>query len=272
MFGLVVCDKFLLLDKPLFISSFKFISPLKRLYRKVGHSGTLDPFATGLLVVALGRATKFLRFLPSYKEYFFSIQFGFRTDSDDLAGQIIAANSRVPSLADLLRVLPLFVGSIAQRPSKFSAIKINGYRAYALARSGLDFKVPIRNVFVYSLELLFFDGVVADFRVVCSKGFYVRALASDICSALSVFGCVVKLHRFASDGFSLLDGAEASLSCFLQIYPLFKLDMISLNLLKNGRKITCSFPDGVYSLVDDKGSFLGLGSVASRSLSSLCLV
>lgn len=267
-------NKFFLLDKPAGISSFKCIYPLKKLYKKVGHSGTLDPCADGLLVVAVGRATKFIRFLPYDKAYEFTIKFGVKTDSDDLDGNVVETNNLLPSLLDLQGVLTRFVGVISQVPSRFSAVKVNGKRAYELARKGVDVQVPERLVSVYNLQLISFDGNKASFFVKCSKGTYVRSLSSDICKALGVLGCVVKLRRVVSNGFSLNNGvSEVGLDCFKQFYSVLTLKEEGILSLRNGG---CVFQEpsepGVYTLVDFNGVFIGLVEVIQNKMFKLCFV
>lgn len=267
-------SKFLLLNKPHSISSFKFIYPLKKEFKKVGHSGTLDPFATGLLVVALGRATKFIQFLPNDKKYIFSIKFGFRTDSDDLDGSIIEKSDLIPTKEAILSILPNFIGNIVQIPSKFSAIKINGHRAYDLVRVGVDFEISSRSVIIENLDLISFDSKVASFSVSCSKGTYIRSLAFDICCALGVLGCVVKLHRVGSNGFVLSsnDCEEIDLNCFLKFYPSLILSDENIVKLKNGLNLSCDVVDGIYCLIDKSSIFCGLVNVFEGRVKSLYIL
>lgn len=267
-------SKFLLLNKTHSISSFKFIFPLKKEFKKVGHSGTLDPFATGLLVVALGHATKFIQFLPTDKKYLFSIEFGLRTDSDDLDGSVIDRNNLIPTKDAILSVLPNFVGNIVQTPSKFSAIKINGQRAYDLVRAGVDFEIPSRSIIIESLDLLSFDSNIASFYVSCSKGTYIRSLSFDICSALGVLGCIVRLHRIGSNGFSLSsnDCEEVDLNCFFNFYPSLVLSCENILKLKNGIRLSCGVVAGIYCLTDENSIFVGLANVFDGHVKSLCLL
>lgn len=256
------------------MSSFKCISPLKREFGKIGHSGTLDPFATGVLVVAVNRATKFIRFLPEEKEYVFSIQFGFRTDTDDLEGEVIDRDERLPTLDEVQSVLPGFVGKILQTPSKFSSVKIAGKRAYHLARLGEEFVIKSRAVDIEFLKIVDFNKDVLTLRVKCSSGTYVRSLMSDICQRLGCVGCVVSLRRMMSNGFSLEKVGEVlDLDVFCSFYPILFLSNEEHVMLKYGRsilKIGCG--NGIFSGVEEWSKFLGLVQVNNNLVSALVLL
>jgi len=186
------------IDKPIGFSSAKTVAIVKRLTgaKKVGHGGTLDPFATGVLPIALNRATKTSeKLMNAPKKYFFRIQFGEFRDTDDVEGKVIESSTARPSTEELISVLPNFMGKIEQTPSRFSAIKINGERAYNLAREGVEFEVPKRIVEISSLKLIANNSEYAEFEVACSKGTYVRSLARDICEKIGVCGFVSKLTR-----------------------------------------------------------------------------
>ncbi|WP_342261754.1 tRNA pseudouridine(55) synthase TruB [Alphaproteobacteria bacterium endosymbiont of Tiliacea citrago] len=270
---------FFLLDKPLDVSSFFCIKPFKKNYKRVGHSGTLDPFATGLLVVAVERATKFIQYLPTSKKYFFSIQFGFKTDSDDVSGKVVEKNNKRPELKDIVSSIYKFIGLIEQRPNKFSAIKINGKRAYKLARNGVLFDIPKRNVFIHSLELISFEGDVASFEVVCEKGTYVRTLASDLCNSLSVLGCVITLRRIASNGFDLglIEKATEGigLDCFFEFYPSLFISFEQFEKLKNGCELSIKddrLIGGAIYCLNLNEEFRGLVKTTNFSIKKLYLI
>lgn len=189
----------LAVDKPVDITSTKVVSILKRLYnaQKAGHGGTLDPLADGILPIAFGEATKTAQWaMDCDKEYVFTIEWGSSTDSQDKEGAVIATSDLRPSARDVKAVLPDFVGDIQQVPPKYSAIKIDGERAYDLAREGESFEIPSREVTVYETELVATpDADHATIRVVSGKGFYVRAMARDIALALGAEGHVSQLRR-----------------------------------------------------------------------------
>lgn len=189
----------LAVDKPVDISSTQVVGRLKRLFnaQKAGHGGTLDPLADGILPIAFGEATKTAQWaMDCDKEYVFTIEWGTSTASQDKEGEVIASSDVRPSRAQIEAVLPGFIGDIQQVPPKFSAIKVDGERAYDLARDGENFEIPSREVTVYEAELTDIpDEDHAVFRVVSGKGFYIRALARDIASELGAEGHVSQLRR-----------------------------------------------------------------------------
>ncbi|MBL6665072.1 MAG: tRNA pseudouridine(55) synthase TruB [Rickettsiales bacterium] len=186
------------MHKPAGYSSAKVVAIVKRFTRakKVGHGGTLDPFATGVLPIALNRATKTSqKMMDCEKEYYFKITWGEFRDSDDIDGKVIEISDIRPNAMNIVNSLPYFVGSIKQQPSKFSAIKINGKRAYELARKDVDFEIGFRDVDIFALKMLSCNESFGEFEVKCSKGTYVRSLARDICKKVGVCGYVSELMR-----------------------------------------------------------------------------
>ncbi len=186
------------IDKPIAMSSARVVAIIKRLVgaKKVGHGGTLDPFADGILPVAVNKATKTAeKMMAAHKKYRFIISWGEFRDTDDIEGKITETSEKRPKTADLIVILSNFIGKITQTPSKFSAIKIDGQRAYDLARKNIDFTIKSREIEIFSLKMLKNDENLAIFEVKCSKGTYVRSLARDICQKLGVCGYVSKLTR-----------------------------------------------------------------------------
>lgn len=165
--------------------------------KKVGHAGTLDPFASGVLIVCVGEATKIIEYIQDAdKEYIFDLKFGFETDTLDHTGNIVAESKFVPKMSDILKVIPEFIGNISQIPPKYSALKINGKRAYDLAREGVDFEIKPRNINIYSLKILDkIDDCTYRFKVKCSKGTYIRTLGQDIARKLGGMGHLSMLRR-----------------------------------------------------------------------------
>lgn len=197
---------FLVVDKPYEMGSTKVVSVLKHFLHptKIGHAGTLDPLATGVLPIALGKATRLIPYVMAGKKtYQFTIKWGVETDSDDLAGQEIATNDKIPLEDEIRSVVPKFVGEIMQTPSAFSAIKVDGKRAYDLAREGQKVELKPRPITIYDLKILEIQQDNATFEVVCSKGTYVRTLAHDIAHALGTLGVVTMLRRTACMPFDL---------------------------------------------------------------------
>lgn len=188
-----------ILDKPFGLTSVQAISSVRRFLcaQKVGHAGTLDPLATGVLPVALGEATKTISFVvDGVKVYRFKIRWGEETATGDAEGQVVMRWPKRPSEDEIRAIFPRFTGVISQVPPSFSAIKINGVRAYTLARRGEEVVCASRFVHIHRLDLLYLDDADhATFEIECGKGTYVRSLARDMGRALDCGGHVFALHR-----------------------------------------------------------------------------
>ena len=201
----------ILVDKPVGPTSAQVVGKLKWALRqgghgkvKIGHGGTLDPLASGVLPIALGEATKLTgHLLNGPKAYRFTVRFGTATSTDDAEGKVVAESPVRPDAAAIHAVLPRFNGPIRQRPPAYSALKVEGERAYALARAGAAPKLAERNLVIHSLDLIGSDADSATFDVHCSKGTYVRSLARDIAEALGTVGHVSHLRRTAAGPFRL---------------------------------------------------------------------
>jgi len=189
----------LVLDKQSGMTSTQAVGAVKRLYeaQKAGHAGTLDPLATGVLPIALGEATKTVPYaVDGEKSYCFTVRFGAETDTDDSEGSVVRTCETMPAPPAIEAVLPQFIGEIEQVPPRFSAIKVDGARAYDLARDGEDVQLPPRVVVIEDLRLVEMpDAATAVFGAECGKGTYVRALARDMGRALGCFGHVIALRR-----------------------------------------------------------------------------
>jgi len=197
----------LLADKPAGWSSFDVVRYVRPLFRpaKVGHTGTLDPLATGLLPLVIGEATKLVRFLASaHKTYRAVLTLGTATDTLDAEGRVVETRP-VPALSaeDCRRVLSGFLGRIEQTPPRFSALRREGKRFYELARAGVDAEPPSRQVIIERLQLLELRPPRLEFEVSCGAGTYVRSLAADIATALGTVGHLSALVRLETDGWSL---------------------------------------------------------------------
>ena len=235
----------IIVDKPTGMTSTAVVNKIKWACgaRKAGHAGTLDPSATGVLAIALGEATKTIPYVTNReKSYIFEVKFGEATDTDDSEGKIIHKSKMLPSERDILAAIPLFQGKIEQTPPLFSAVKINGERAYALARKGHNFEIAPRSLLVSSLKLeKYISKSNAILALECGKGGYVRAIARDLGLKLGCFGHVKWLRRISSGSFNL--SMASSLDEILKmsklpgisnfIYPL----KLGLDTLKHG---TCS--------------------------------
>jgi tRNA pseudouridine55 synthase len=217
-----VIHGWIVLDKPVGLGSTSAVGAIKRILReagepktKIGHGGTLDPLASGVLPIALGEATKVAgRMLDATKDYEFTIQFGMETDTLDLEGTAVATSDVRPNLDQIAAVLPRFTGEIEQVPPAYSALKIGGKPSYARARAGATIELPSRNVVIHKLHMI--SGTSTDLvndKVVCvleatfwcevSKGTYIRSLARDIAHALGTVGHVSYLRRTRTGPFTL---------------------------------------------------------------------
>ncbi|HET9718044.1 MAG TPA: tRNA pseudouridine(55) synthase TruB [Pseudolabrys sp.] len=191
----------LVLDKPVGMTSTQAVNTVKRLFsaKRAGHAGTLDPLASGALPIALGEATKTVPFvMDGRKLYRFTIRWGEERDTDDAEGRVVANSDRRPSAASIGELLPSFTGLVQQVPPRYSAIKVDGERAYDLARDGEQVELAARPVEIASLHLVNLpDRDHGEFEAECGKGTYVRALARDLGRVLGCFGHVCALRRVA---------------------------------------------------------------------------
>ena len=255
--------------------------------KKFGHIGTLDPMASGVLPIAIGDATKMIPFVeeisPNVKEYLFSLQFGFETDTLDITGRKIARNDIVPSESDVLGVLPKLIGKISQVPPQYSAVHVDGKRAYDAARQGRAVEIPPRDVEIYELEFLGIRGKSWHFRTRCSRGTYVRSIARDIAKLCGTIATVDMIRRTQSGGFDIksavkLDFLENlfnnSASIDENLMPVdFGLgDIPVLNLIdkdaefyKNGGFVTVVAGDGTYRVYNND-LFIGIGVARGGNL------
>jgi tRNA pseudouridine55 synthase len=200
-------DGWLIIDKPLGITSTDVVRRVKRLLQpqKIGHAGTLDPLASGILPLGLGEATKTMTYIvDATKDYEFVVRWGESTETDDSEGKVTQTSPNRPSKTEILKALPAFIGDITQVPPAYSAIKVDGKRAYDLARAGRQVKLKGRTVTIENIELL--DASSEDearFFVHCGKGTYIRSLARDLAKALGTVGHVTFLRRTRVGPFSL---------------------------------------------------------------------
>lgn len=275
------------IDKPYGMSSAKVVAEVKRLTQaaKAGHGGTLDPLASGVLPVALGEATKTTAWaMEGQKTYRFVVRWGEARNTDDAEGEVTATSERRPNRADIESVLAEFVGEIEQTPPIYSAIKIDGKRAYKRARDGEDVEIPSRLVQIERLTLLDCpDPDHAAFEVTCGKGTYVRALGRDIASRLGTLGFIAELARTAVGKFLIDDAisldslndfshSAALNSCLLPVeaalddIPAFFLTGPQAERLRNGQMIrVLDAPDGLCRASWD-GKLIALVDVKSAEV------
>ena len=270
----------LLVDKPSNWTSHDVIAKLRRVLgmRRIGHCGTLDPMATGLLVVFIGRATRAVEFAQNReKEYIAGLKLGIVTDTQDITGSIIKSSKEAVTEAELRAVLPEFIGEISQIPPMFSAVKVEGQKLYELARRGQEIERKSRRVNIKELELTGRMGEDFLLRVRCSKGTYVRTLCHDIGERLKSGGALSYLRRTFVGDFSVEDAltlveiealakdggiAEHILPVEILFSGLPRITISGAQKKKclHGNPLNVSVEDGEYLVYDECGAFLMLGS------------
>ena len=275
-------DGFINVNKPAGLTSHDVINRVRKIFstRKVGHAGTLDPAASGVLPVAVNRATKFIEYLADReKSYRAEILFGTATDSGDLDGEIISRveNFDMPTVDELTAATKFFVGEIEQTPPKFSAIKIHGRKAYDLARKNFDFEMPTRRVEIFRLELVKLEKNSATIEVDCAAGTYIRSLAVDLGARLNLPATLKNLIRLRVGDFDLknsvtLDEIDAtclvSIESCLKHLPTFKLPVHRVRAFLNGLPTNVHTADEKFLRVMADEKFLGVGKISGGELKS----
>ena len=270
----------LLVDKPAGWTSHDVVAKLRGVFgeRRIGHAGTLDPMATGLLVVFLGRATKAVSFAEAQeKRYIARLRLGVVTDTQDTTGRVLSETEQRVTRAELEAALTAFRGEILQIPPMYSAIKVDGKRLYDVARRGGEVERTARPITIHRLELI--GSADGDWLldVTCSKGTYIRTLCHDLGAALSCGGTMAALRRISVGDYRVREAytveqlsqmpredAEQLLmpldSVFRQ-HPAVTLSAKQERLCRNGSAFACAQPDGVYRVYGQDGAFLMLGEV-----------
>lgn len=279
----------ILVDKPQDWTSHDVVAKLRGVLheRRIGHSGTLDPLATGLLVVFVGRATRAVEFAEAdSKEYLAGLRLGVSTDTQDITGNIVAESAALPDEAALREALGRFIGDIEQIPPMYSAIKIGGKKLYELARRGESVERAPRKITVSAIDIAGRDGDDYILNISCSKGTYVRTLCSDIGEALGCGACMSSLRRMRAGVFSVDDAhsladieaavREGRLSDIIlpvdtlfTSFPKLTVSQSAAKRLKNGNIIIISAEDGEYKVYSDSDEFLLLGRVECGKLKTI---
>ena len=241
---------FLNIYKPKGITSFDVIYKLRKILKikKIGHSGTLDPMAEGVMQIAVGGTSRLLEYLDSDKEYIAEVKFGYFSTTLDAEGEITKTIAPKFSESELKTVIDAFKGKIIQTPPKYSAIKVNGKKLCDIARKNPDAKIeiPKREIEIYGIELLDFNNYIATIKVKCSKGTYIRTLAEDIAKKLSTDAYLTKLTRTSAGNFKIEDSIKIEdinpdKDCIPPVQALnlkqYNLDEKEFNLVKNGVQI-----------------------------------
>ena len=279
----------ILIDKPRDWTSHDVVGKLRGILgeRRIGHSGTLDPMATGLLTVFVGRATRAVEFAEAdSKEYIAGLRLGVSTDTQDITGNILRQSDTVPDKVGLERVLDSFTGDISQIPPMYSAIKVGGKKLYELARRGVEVERKPRPVTIYELELTENGGGEYGLRVVCSAGTYVRTLCHDIGERLGCGAVMSSLRRTRAGEYDIsqavtieelqrrLDEGTADelilpLDSLFKSYPVFTAGEAEQKKILCGAKFAASAADGRYRVYAPDGGFLMFGECVDGTMTSV---
>ena len=279
-------DGIIIIDKPADWTSQDVTAKLRGVFqtRRIGHGGTLDPMATGVLPVFVGRATRGVEFFEhADKTYEATLRLGITTDTEDITGEILEEKPVALTEADVLAVLPRFRGEIQQIPPMYSAIKINGQKLCNLARKGKEVERPARTITIHALDFLGLDGKCVRLRVHCSKGTYIRTLCKDIGQALGCGGCMESLRRVQAGSYTAQEAipladvvADENPGRFLRSvdtlfaqHPAVTLTEKQALRCRNGNRFSVSQPDGTYRAYDQAGAFLMLAKVEDGVMSTV---
>lgn len=279
----------MLIDKPCDWTSHDVVGKLRGILheRRIGHSGTLDPMATGLLVVFVGRATRAVEFAEAdSKEYIAGLRLGISTDTQDITGNTLKSSNSLPSRAELEQALSAFKGEISQIPPMYSAIKVGGRKLYELARRGESVERKPRRVTIDKLDIIGENESDYVLDVVCSKGTYIRTLCNDIGDTLGCGGCMSSLRRVKAGAFSIekahtideiqaaadnggLDEIIIPVDRLFSAYPELTVRDTAEKKLRNGNVIKLAAPNGTYRVYTETGGFLLLGEASDNKLKTI---
>ena len=277
------------LDKPRDMSSFMAVKRASRILgvKKAGHTGTLDPMATGVLVIMLGHCTRFIELLPEHKKsYTARVRLGITTDTLDITGTVLSEKNVDVTEKQLLSVAENFRGEILQTPPMYSALKKDGERLYDLARKGIEIERELRQITIEKLEIYDFDGAEFSMDVTCSAGTYIRSLCDDIGNALGCGAVMTELRRTSANGFSIdsavtleeleklvsesnAESAITSIENALISYPQIIVTKPQANRFHNGgalgyERLHGNYPVGLYRVYSPDNILLGLGEIKSE--------
>ena len=294
-------DGIILINKKKGCTAHDVVNKVKHIFNeKVGHTGTLDPNATGLLPILIGKGTKLSYYLINHdKEYEVTLKLGERTDTADSEGKVIEkqeVNAEILSEEKISKVLYSFLGKQEQIPPMYSAIKINGKKLYEYARNNIEVDVKPREIEIYDIKLNKVDEEekLICFTVHCSKGTYIRSLCEDISKSLGTIGYMKELNRTKVGIFDIKDSISVEElednkndkiylnkhiisieELFIRLYGennMLKLDNKKLELFLNGVKLTYELNEGLYRIYDSKNDFIGIGSIQNNLLKrEICL-
>ena len=276
-------DGLILINKQKGFTSHDVVNVIRKKLntKKVGHTGTLDPNATGVLPILVGKATKISKYLMEHdKTYIATIKLGEKTDTGDSEGQVIEEKSIPADLKkeDINNALQNFFGKQKQVPPMYSAIKINGKKLYEYAREGKEVKLEAREIEIYKIELLEYQNNKIKFEVECSKGTYIRTLCENIAKKLGTVGYMEELQRTKVNNFKIedsilldditLENAEKNMIKIEEVFKekaKIKLDNKKLELFLNGVKLTYNLPNSIYRIYNNE-QFIGIGVIENKLL------
>ena len=275
-----------IVDKPQEWTSQDVTARLRRVFntRRIGHGGTLDPMATGVLPVFVGRGTRGVEFFEhAEKTYEAVLRLGLLTDTEDTSGTVLEEREVSVTEEQFLNILPQFRGKIMQVPPMYSALKVNGQKLCDLARKGREVERQPREIEIFELECLSFDGTDARLRVRCSKGTYIRTLCKDIGLALGCGGCMAELRRVTAGAYTieeavplqeLLDTTEPekylrAVDTMFTQYPAFTVSPKQEQRVRNGNSFSTTLEPGTYRTYAQSGEFLALSKVEEGTLSTI---
>ena len=275
-----------IVDKPQGWTSQDVTARLRRVFntRRIGHGGTLDPMATGVLPVFVGRATRGVEFFEhAEKIYEAIIRLGLTTDTEDVTGEVLTQQEVQISEQEFLNILPQFRGKIKQIPPMYSALKVNGQKLCDLARKGKEVERQPREIEIFELECLEFSGETARLRVHCSKGTYIRTLCKDIGEALGCGGCMAALRRVTAGEYTideavplqeLLDAENPEpylrqVDTMFRNHPAVTLTANQEKRCRNGNAFSIQMPEGTYRAYSQSGEFLMLAMVENGVMSTI---
>ena len=282
----ITMDGIIIIDKQADWTSQDVTAKLRGVFetRRIGHGGTLDPMATGVLPVFVGRATRGVEFFEhADKTYEAVLRLGITTDTEDIWGNVLEEKPVSVTQSDILAVLPAFRGEIQQVPPMYSAIKINGQKLCNLARKGREVERPARTITIHTLDFLGMEENKIRLRIHCSKGTYIRTLCKDIGAALGCGGCMESLRRISAGSYTIEDAipladvvADENPGRFLRNVDTLFLQHPAVTLTekqtlrcRNGNSFSIDLPDGTYRAYGKDGAFLMLAKVESGTMSTI---
>ena len=279
-------DGIVIVDKPEGWTSQDVVSKLRGVFqtRRIGHGGTLDPMATGVLPVFVGRATRGVEFFEhAEKTYETVLRLGLTTDTEDITGTVLTEQDAFVTGSQLEEVLARFRGQIQQIPPMYSAIKVNGQKLCDLARKGREVERKPRTITIHELTLLGMEADGIHLRVRCSKGTYIRTLCKDIGEALGCGGCMAALRRVTAGKYTienavplqtLIESSDPSgyllpVDSMFRQYPAVTLTEKQEKCCRNGVAFTCNLAEGTYRVYDKNGEFLALSHMVEGKLTTI---